>query len=851
MSAIAETIVVDGEPIGSIIAEFSVTGGGYIFTMTANPSGYVAFDGAQLSISKLYAVLLTSVTIHADNGAGSSFDTILPIDFISLPDLWIPGQVPFAINSQANLPVPDGMPLQELPWPATGTAYRTNAQRFSFDVPDASAPLVTIDDESPGNWGNPPLSPNPIPMTPGFTGSGDFDNIALIIYNNLCTTIYNFSRTSDTTAIAAGAGGYGQANVRRLGNDGFGYPNFDGPNNVHVAGPVAVGMSGLLGAMLKQEYTQNVDIKHCLSMAIDQNFVGPGFWPPAINSDGNKEGTSFVLEGMFLAIPKTTSMPAGLSPFGAQTFRAMQNYGVVINDSSTGTTDLLGAFANAPTSPYFATSWQGADLAGLTTDAQILIPLLYSVGYQFDGLVGISFFFSSVGPQKILRNYLNALLQITRDSDSHALNVATDGGPSGLLNQSSITSFCAGTVGRVQSYFDQTALQHSAGTADWNSAGANAPIIYQSGAFKTIGASSQPAMLFDGSTNYFASTKPYNPTFANQNLYFNAIIQIPDYANHYALLGGDVSGAIELRVEKTTGFLHLMKNDGTSIAIATMAVPLNLPVFVEVQFWSATSYFIMMNGITVASGSTAVTATFNYHILVGNGGPTSADLFKGLMGAWTILGNGFGGQPQVVIQKSIGAFWGPLATLTLVNDTFTDSNGTLLSAHVMDVGGGWTDLRGSHWIQGNKAQPNTLVSGQAADTVSIGVVDGKLSTTITPAFSSSANAWRQAIGFRWTNDSNGFLLYCDPRSNVMFILQVVAGFAQTIATVSHTFVSGTPIDIEIVLKGSSIKINVDGTQVMAVTSTANSAATLAILISDKFGTPPGPCSVDPFKFTNQ
>lgn len=44
---------------------------------------------------------------------------------------------------------------------------------------------------------------------------------------------------------------------------------------------------------------------------------------------------------------------------------------------------------------------------------------------------------------------------------------------------------------------------------------------------------------------------------------------------------------------------------------------------------------------------------------------------------------------------------------TLLQDTFTGSNGTDLTAHAMDVGGGWTALAGQYVIQSNKARANT------------------------------------------------------------------------------------------------------------------------------------------------
>ena len=55
---------------------------------------------------------------------------------------------------------------------------------------------------------------------------------------------------------------------------------------------------------------------------------------------------------------------------------------------------------------------------------------------------------------------------------------------------------------------------------------------------------------------------------------------------------------------------------------------------------------------------------------------------------------------MVVPDVDLSALLTPVAL-----DTFTDTNGTSLDAHTMDVGSGWTELGSSAWeIQGNRVE---------------------------------------------------------------------------------------------------------------------------------------------------
>ncbi len=91
---------------------------------------------------------------------------------------------------------------------------------------------------------------------------------------------------------------------------------------------------------------------------------------------------------------------------------------------------------------------------------------------------------------------------------------------------------------------------------------------------------------------------------------------------------------------------------------------------------------------------------------------------------------------------------------TLLQDTFTDTDATNLTAHTMDVGGGWTEHNGAFTIQSNKAAPpanteNAVDSAEASDA----------SVTITLVVDvPNANNYALGIALRITDQNNHWQL---------------------------------------------------------------------------------------------
>lgn len=244
-------------------------------------------------------------------------------------------------------------------------------------------------------------------------------------------------------------------------------------------------------------------------------------------------------------------------------------------------------------------------------------------------------------------------------SSGNSMTVSRDSGgtqnigfTNGFLDNTSLSSFCTGTTGRVAGYND------SVGNFGPAAPTGTAPIIFQSGALVTMGG--KPAMLFDGISNILKvpSSSSIISGIGSDLLYFCATVQVSDRAASYGLIGSDASGGVELRIDITTGFVRLRLNSGTSIGVSATAVALNSPTCIEATYNPTTGAFVIFQNRTQTASGTNLQSLTAGNILIGAGG-SAADLFKGLIGDCLIatpaslLSNS-----QYTINRSAQQYWG-------------------------------------------------------------------------------------------------------------------------------------------------------------------------------------------------
>jgi hypothetical protein len=665
---------------------------------------------------------------------------------------WQPGQRPFAASSPGNTPLPSNPILVPVNWPAsTGGNYFIN-EKFPFDIPAPTAPVCTFPTNAGGGYPAQTLS---VQTTSGFTQNGDSDAEVVIITGNTALSLDGFFRLTDTSVDVAGHG-----NVNNIGfadlvtGSGFGTttPAFLG------AGVYATLQSCMMGALLKEEFMatgafpNNGEINHVVALCADIPLVNGGvsgaqYYPPAINNDGSSSNGLFI-EGQLVAIPRSTVMPGGMSTFGQKIFRAFQNYGAIICDVGGATQFYLGYSYNNP-----AASWQSADITALFGDIVYLITSLQKVGYPLDGLFQQMAVFDTCAPQ-LQQMFFDLptprpLMHVTRDSGGSPLDIGKTAAPQSLLDTSAIATYGAGTTVRCATYYGQ--FGH-----DFLSAGSAAPIIYASGALKTM--NSQPALAFDGSTNYLKNTGS-SASYPNGSMYLAAVIQIPDYAANYGIFGGATAGGLELRVDQTTGLVRLLKNGGATIAVTPYQIPINAPVLVSTFYNSDGSFSIWLNGVKMVQGTGTLVSMTAGDIQVGAGGPAGTELFKGLIGGWLICSNaGINAwpRPQFGMESYFKNFWGPLGTI-VVNTTHLDpahsgsgmtlSNGNLT---VSDVGGGSSRNAFGTVAKSTGLLYDEITVNASALNAIIGIANNSVSVN-------SAFPGQDLNGIGWINDGRIFI----------------------------------------------------------------------------------------------
>lgn len=146
----------------------------------------------------------------------------------------------------------------------------------------------------------------------------------------------------------------------------------------------------------------------------------------------------------------------------------------------------------------------------------------------------------------------------------------------------------------------------------------------------------------------------------------------------------------------------------------------------------------------------------------------------------------------------------------LLADTFTDANGTLLSAHTMDVGSGWSALAplSMPTVQSNKASAAVGAPGVFMALSDAGQADGTLGVDIHYADVDVP----VGLGLRVADLSNAWLVTYSGTAGEWTLAEISGGVPTTRATASDTLVEGLTYHIDVILDGEQITLFVLGSQ---------------------------------------
>lgn len=141
-----------------------------------------------------------------------------------------------------------------------------------------------------------------------------------------------------------------------------------------------------------------------------------------------------------------------------------------------------------------------------------------------------------------------------------------------------------------------------------------------------------------------------------------------------------------------------------------------------------------------------------------------------------------------------------VAALPVVLDTFTDANGTQLTAHTPDIApAAWAYIAASLAINSNKATgaagTNTIDAGIANARVYVYFTGTTGYLAVYGRFYNTANMWQVKVTFS---------------TNTIELIETTANVSTTRATLSKTVSDGQPHAIVFTLAGDTLSFTVDG-----------------------------------------
>ena len=171
------------------------------------------------------------------------------------------------------------------------------------------------------------------------------------------------------------------------------------------------------------------------------------------------------------------------------------------------------------------------------------------------------------------------------------------------------------------------------------------------------------------------------------------------------------------------------------------------------------------------------------------------------------------GRRKVVLLDQISTY----PSSVLLKDTFTDSDGTALASHTMDVGGGWT-VTGTATIMSDQCSLSTTgyaISNAGKSDFSTAAIDV---VKVQPA------GIETGLYFRQTDTFNFWEVRLS--TTLLALTKTVANVTTTVASVALSLTANSRHTINLSAQGSSIRANVDGGNQISTSDSFNSTATM-------------------------
>lgn len=182
----------------------------------------------------------------------------------------------------------------------------------------------------------------------------------------------------------------------------------------------------------------------------------------------------------------------------------------------------------------------------------------------------------------------------------------------------------------------------------------------------------------------------------------------------------------------------------------------------------------------------------------------------------------------------------------IVEDTFTDTNGTNLTAHTMDTGAGWTVPTGALEIQSNAAVQTTQ-PGPSVARISTGQTDYIVQADLRGIYESDSSYENASIIVRRNASNDYWQIDLDVKGQRVLVEQWTAGgFTANHTWYPYTFVSGTAYTFKVRCFEDFFSVEVDGQLLLTeYHSFANDGQSVGFFLGG-LGTPATKATVDNF-----
>lgn len=186
-----------------------------------------------------------------------------------------------------------------------------------------------------------------------------------------------------------------------------------------------------------------------------------------------------------------------------------------------------------------------------------------------------------------------------------------------------------------------------------------------------------------------------------------------------------------------------------------------------------------------------------------------------------------GAQVASVVDKVVTNNIGGAAAL--LEDTFTDTNGTTLPSHTMDTGSGWTKIEGNSnvpTIQSNKLQSTADAAAAYTHTADAGAANVTIEMIGTLGSGGTTGDHAVEIALRASDGTNMWIIGInDVGTNNMFIATFIAGVYTVRDQATISLSAGTPYTLVVTATGNDVSFTVDGGAPVAATNAFNNTVT--------------------------